>query len=174
MIAARPEASPVTTAARHSGRSIGRRSMISMAATSSSAGSSPGEGQTMYSMCRWMVKLGSSTHTARPQPGGTFISRCRNRGTARTRSASVSVTTSASKPSPGSSTKTAPNCCGTEPRCRAANIRSADPARSIRSAGLLNHTMDLGWLRRTLRPALDAQQYAACDQCGCRPSQFGE
>jgi hypothetical protein len=44
-----------------------------------------------------------------PQPGGTFTSRCRNRGTAQTRSARVVVTAAASKPSPGSRTSTAPN-----------------------------------------------------------------
>ncbi len=66
---------PVTNVADHSGPDLGNGSPITVAATQSSARSSPGGGQG--SCCTWCRRsnAGSSARNGRPQPGGARHSR---------------------------------------------------------------------------------------------------
>ena len=91
----------------------------------------PGGRQETVPTCRSIVKSRSSTHTERPQPGGTLINRCRNRGKARIRP-SISWRRSTSPRSPGrSKIKITANCSGTLPVSIARNAKSAGLARSM-------------------------------------------
>jgi len=95
------------------------------------AASSPGGRQETARTCRSIVKSRSSTHTGRPQPGGTLINRGRNRGKARIRPP-ISWRRSSRPRSPGrSKIKITANCSGTLPVSIARNAKSAGLARSI-------------------------------------------
>ena len=130
-----PSARPVTTTADHNGRPEGSGVVVTAAARSSRARSSPGGGHEVRRTWLAGSAPGSSTQTGGPQPSGDRSSRCRRRGIAPARSA-TSRCSAAGSPPPGlpGNRRIAPTCDGSGPRSIANVITSPGVARSTASA----------------------------------------